>query len=76
MQSKKSITGNGASSKEQVAAMLKSILKLNELPKSLDATDGMATAVCHYFQKNLSTDNKNYSGWKAFIKDNPKRTNH
>ena len=55
---KKSITGNGASSKEQVAAMLKSILKLNEIPKSLDATDGMATAVCHYFQKNIINQKK------------------
>lgn len=73
---KKSITGNGASSKEQVAAMLKSILKLKTLPKSLDATDGMATAVCHYFQKNLSSGDKNYSGWKGFIKDNPNRTSH
>ena len=72
---KKSITGNGASSKEQVAAMLKSIFKQNEIPKSLDATDGLATAVCHYFQKNLTTDNKSYSGWKGFIKDNPDRTN-
>lgn len=72
---KKSITGNGASSKEQVAAMLKNILKLKEIPKSLDATDGIATAVCHFFQKNLGDDNKSYSGWKAFIKDNPGRTN-
>ncbi len=72
---KKSITGNGASSKEQVAAMLKNILKNKEIPKSLDATDGIATAICHYFQKSIGDDHKSYSGWKAFIKDNPGRTN-
>ena len=45
------ITGKGTASKEQVAAMLKSILKIRELPKQLDATDGLAAAVCHFFQK-------------------------
>ena len=49
---KQSITGNGASSKEQVAKMLQTILKLKTLPKELDATDGIAVAICHYFQKN------------------------
>ena len=34
---KMSITGKGTSSKEQVAAMLKSLLKINEMPKHLDA---------------------------------------
>ena len=48
---KMAITGKGTASKEQVAAMLKSILKIKELPKQLDATDGLAAAVCHFFQK-------------------------
>ena len=72
---KKSITGNGASSKEQVAAMLKTILKMRELPKLLDATDGLATALCHYYQSNNMEGKKNYSSWKSFVKQNPKRTN-
>ena len=50
---KQSITGNGNSSKEQVAAMIQSILKLKTLPKELDATDGIAVAICHYFNINL-----------------------
>ncbi|MFT6768682.1 MAG: crossover junction endodeoxyribonuclease RuvC, partial [Flavobacteriales bacterium] len=39
---KQSVTGNGNASKEQVAAMLCSILNINQadLPKELDATDG------------------------------------
>lgn len=71
---KQSITGNGNSSKEQVAAMLKTLLKFTETPEFLDATDGLAVAVCHSFQKISSTgNNKNYTGWDAFAKDNQKR---
>ena len=70
---KQSITGNGASSKEQIAAMLLSILKLNALPKELDASDGIAVAVCHHFQ-NGQQSQSSYSGWKDFLKNNPKRT--
>lgn len=71
---KQSITGNGNATKEQVAAMLKQLLKFNETPEFLDATDGLAVAVCHAFQKNLSAnDGKSYSGWESFVKDNSKR---
>jgi crossover junction endodeoxyribonuclease RuvC len=68
---KKSITGNGNASKEQVAAMLKSLLTIKEMPKHLDATDGLAAAVCHFFQGDTVEKGKSYTGWKAFIKDNP-----
>lgn len=71
---KQSITGNGASSKEQVAKMIQNILKLKSLPKELDATDGIAAAICHFFQNNIE-QKKNYSNWKDFIKNNPKRSN-
>mgnify|MGYP000622090158 CR=1 FL=1 len=70
---KKSITGNGNASKEQVAAMLKSLLTIKEMPKHLDATDGLAAAVCHFFQRNVGLKGKSYTGWKAFVKDNPDR---
>ncbi|MBS1519954.1 MAG: crossover junction endodeoxyribonuclease RuvC [Bacteroidetes bacterium] len=75
---KQSITGNGNATKEQVAAMLQNLLKFKETPEFLDATDGLAVAVCHSFQKiNTSTGKtgkkKSYSGWETFIKDNPKR---
>lgn len=71
---KQSITGRGTASKDQVAGMLKNILRLKALPKHLDATDGLAVAVCHHFQKGKLSSEKSYSGWKAFIKENPKRT--
>ena len=70
---KMSITGQGTASKEQVAAMLKSLLKINEMPKHLDASDGLAAAVCHYFQNGKISGRKSYSGWSSFLKDNPDR---
>ncbi len=70
---KQSITGKGGASKEQVAAMLNNLLVIKEAPESLDATDGLAVAVCHFFQKNIQTEGKNYSGWKSFISNNPDR---
>lgn len=71
---KQSVTGRGDASKEQVAAMLQSLLKFEEQPKFLDATDGLAVAVCHVFQRGVSSTSgggakKSFSGWDAFIKD-------
>lgn len=72
---KMSITGNGNASKEQVAAMLESLLNFKHDNKYLDATDALGAAVCHYFQNKTAASGakKSYSGWDAFIKDNPKR---
>ena len=71
---KQSITGNGNASKEQVAAMLQTLLSFKELPKYLDATDGLAAAVCHSFQKaNTIGQGKSYSNWKTFLSDNPEK---
>lgn len=71
---KQSVTGKGNASKEQVAAMLQSVLAFKETPEFLDATDGLAVAVCHSFQKNISSGtSKSYSGWESFVKDNQTR---
>ena len=72
---KKSITGNGNASKEQVAAMLQSLLNFQDLPKFLDETDAVAVALCHFFQSGNSAEglSKQYTGWDAFIKDNDER---
>lgn len=70
---KQSITGNGNASKEQVAGMLQNLLGLKELPKRLDSTDGLAAAVCHFFNMGNETQTKSFSGWDAFIKANPGR---
>lgn len=70
---KKSITGRGAASKEQVAAMLQNIVPFGASPKFFDATDGLAVAVCHFFQGSQQKEKKGYSGWDAFLKNNPDR---
>lgn len=70
---KMAITGNGNASKEQVARMLQSLLTLKSLPKNLDATDGLAAAVCHFYNSGKVSSEKNYSGWAAFVKKNEKR---
>lgn len=70
---KQSITGNGASSKEQVAAMLKSILGYENDPRHLDATDGLAAAVCHYYQITSKINTSKSKGWSDFIRKNPDR---
>ena len=70
---KMAITGKGTSSKEQVAGMLKTILDINEMPKQLDASDGLAAAVCHHFQRNKNSQGKSYKGWGAFLKNNPEK---
>ena len=68
---KQSVTGNGNASKEQVAAMLKTLLHFTESPKLLDATDALAVAVCHHFQNGRSTTS--HKSWKAFLSENPGR---
>ena len=67
---KMAITGNGNASKEQVAAMLQSLLQLKSLPKNLDATDGLAAAVCHFYNSGKIVGDKSYSGWVSFVKQN------
>ena len=67
---KMAITGNGNASKEQVAKMLQSLLGLKTLPKNLDATDGLAAAVCHFYNAGRVTVGKSYSGWASFVKQN------
>jgi crossover junction endodeoxyribonuclease RuvC len=70
---KMSITGQGAASKEQVAAMLMNILKFKLADIKLDATDGLAAALCHFYQTNNPVHEKGYNSWKDFMNKNPKR---
>ncbi len=76
---KQSITGNGNATKEQVAAMLLSILRIPELPASTDATDAVAVAVCHHFSRGglggrtRSSGPRGGGGWSSFIRSNPDR---
>ena len=70
---KLSITGRGNASKEQVAGILQNILKIKDLPVKLDATDGLAAAICHHFQKKSSHQTASsgqmtkYKSWKDYV---------
>lgn len=71
---KQSITGNGNAAKEQVSALLGQILNISLKDQTLDATDALGAAVCHYYQStSLLGGKKRYSDWGSFLKDNPQR---
>ena len=70
---KMAITGNGNASKEQVAKMLQGMLGLKSLPKNLDSTDGLAAAVCHFYNEGRIDVGTTYTGWDAFVSKNPNR---
>jgi crossover junction endodeoxyribonuclease RuvC len=77
---KKSITGNGNASKEQVAFMLKKMIQLPDEKLSNDATDALAVAWCHMMKggqiptsKKKTHQNNKKSDWASFVADNPDR---
>jgi crossover junction endodeoxyribonuclease RuvC len=70
---KQSVTGNGNASKEQVAGMLKNIFKMKEMTEKLDATDALATALCHHYQGSTLGGGAKYSGWDSFLTNNPQK---
>lgn len=74
---KQSITGNGNADKEQVMKMLMHLLKFEKKPSHMDASDGLAVAVCHHFQQNNpisgSTSKTTLKGWRAFMEKYPSR---
>ena len=69
---KQAVTGNGNASKEQVAKMTQTLLNMKEMPEYLDATDGLAAAICHSFRGGTATKDE-YGSWKAFLSKNPGR---
>jgi crossover junction endodeoxyribonuclease RuvC len=70
---KLSITSAGDASKEQVAGMLARMFGLKEIPKNLDATDGLAVAVCHFYQQGNPLMKEGKQSWEDFIRKNPDR---
>lgn len=71
---KQSITGNGNSSKEQVWKMLQTILKFEDRPEYLDATDAVSVALCHYYQSmQLNSTKTGKNDWESFLKNNAHR---
>ena len=70
---KLAITGSGSASKEQVADMLRRMLKIDEkeMPRFMDATDALGAAYCHFMQQGRPVVKAGYSSWKDFIAKNP-----
>tara|TARA_Y100001968_G_scaffold333310_1_gene395399 strand:- start:1483 stop:1962 length:480 start_codon:yes stop_codon:yes gene_type:complete len=50
---KQSLTGNGNAHKDQVRFMVKNLLKMDTIPKSDDASDALAIALCYLLQTKL-----------------------
>ncbi len=78
MRIKQAITGSGSASKEQVAGMLQRYLKIpqKDMPKELDATDGLAAALCHHFMTSSPMAKASagaVKNWADFVKKNPDR---
>ena len=75
MKIKMALTGQGQASKEQVAAMLQRLLKIDaaEMPKYMDATDALAAAYCHFMQMGKPETQTHYRGWKDFLLKNQNR---
>jgi len=49
---KQAVVGYGRAEKSQVREMVKLLLEMRELPRSFDAADALACAICHH---NMST---------------------
>lgn len=71
---KLAVTGNGNASKEQVASMLQQICDFKLTPRFLDATDGLAAAVCHYYASRTTVAaSSSAKNWSDFILKNENR---
>jgi crossover junction endodeoxyribonuclease RuvC len=76
---KKSVTGNGNATKEQVRYMIRSLLSIDDendphLDKLLlDASDALAVALCHSHRQAGTARRDNYKDWGAYLRANPDR---
>ena len=70
MKIKMAITGNGHSTKQQVAGMLQRFLHITdeEMPKKLDATDALGIAYCHFLQLGLPQSEGGAKDWTTYAK--------
>lgn len=71
---KMSITGSGTASKEQISVLLNKFIKIENPVSSLDETDAIAIAYCHYIQGGLPSEGSSKGKtWADFIKKNPNK---
>jgi crossover junction endodeoxyribonuclease RuvC len=68
---KRSVTGNGSASKEQVEFMVMALLSMKEQKQLLDATDALAIALCH--GRKVHSPRSRSRSWEQFVSDHPDR---
>lgn len=68
---KKSVTGRGHASKEQVQYIIKSLLATDAIPEKFDESDAISIAICHGLRSN--TLKSKSSSWSDYIKKNPSK---
>ena len=44
-----------------------------QMPALLDATDALAAALCHFYERNKPFQSKGSKSWKSFIAQHPDR---
>ena len=92
MQIKQAITGRGAASKEQVAALMQRLLNIadDRMLPYLDATDALAAAYCHHIhttrngvrnqlpalEKKRTVARSSGASWDDFVKNNAHRVHN
>lgn len=72
---KRSVTGNGQASKEQVAFMLQRLLGIpdEKMPELLDATDALGVALTHFYETTRPVPDSGHGSWEDFLRKNPER---
>lgn len=72
---KKSVTGNGNASKEQVWYMIRSILNITDADPTLglDAADALAVGLCHAHRQSRGGKTTSYRDWESYLRANPDR---
>jgi crossover junction endodeoxyribonuclease RuvC len=70
---KKSVTGLGSSSKEQVRYMMLQTFKIKKLPKQFDISDALSVALCHHYKLTNMSFAKKPSNWEEYVVHNPSK---
>jgi crossover junction endodeoxyribonuclease RuvC len=71
---KKSVTGNGSSTKQTVQTYIKNILSIKVNKILNDSSDALAIALCHHYNgsnKVIYNTSRKKTNWKEFIEKNP-----
>ena len=72
---KKSVTGNGSSSKDNVQNYIKKILSIKDKKILSDKSDALAVSLCHFYSNSnnliFKSNNNKKLNWKNFIENNP-----